>query len=140
MEIPTVEEVLKSNPVIYLATSEADHPHVRPVSLIVDKEDLFILTGSDDAKIAQITQNQRVEVVTPVKVDNNTGYVRFSAKAIIETRQEYRIRAAKAAPFFNKYWDSPDHPNYALIRLEPDKIEYLVPGKMYPDRIEALEL
>jgi uncharacterized pyridoxamine 5'-phosphate oxidase family protein len=140
MGIPTAEEVLKLNPVVYLATSEENQPRVRPVSLIVDKGDLFILTGSEDAKIAQIKQNNRVEVVTPVKADDHTGYVRFSAKAVIETRQEYRRRAAKAAPFFSNYWDSPDHPKYALIRLEPEKIEYLLPGKMYPDRIEILEL
>ncbi len=57
MSIPSVEEVMKGETTVFLATLDGDHPRVRPVTTIENNGELFVLTGSEDAKFHQIQQN-----------------------------------------------------------------------------------
>lgn len=137
--IPSVKEVLSGETTIYLATLDGEQPRVRPVTLVENKGDLFVLTGMKDAKVSQIRRHKNVEIVAPVKHEKGTGYVRFTALVTIEKNPEQRARAAKAASFFSQFWDSPDHPEYALLRVQPVKIEFLKPGDFLPTPIEKLD-
>jgi general stress protein 26 len=137
--LPAVRDVLSGENTIYLATLDGNQPRVRPVTLVEHKGDLFVLTGMKDAKVSQILKHKKVEIVVPVKHGDNTGYVRFTALATIERNSEQRARAAKVASFFSQFWDSPDNPDYALLRIQPVKIEYLKPGDLLPTPIEKLD-
>jgi general stress protein 26 len=125
---------------ILLATSEEDQPRVRPVTLVVNRGELFVLTGSKDQKVAQIRANGKVECLKLVKRGDSTGYVRFTATATIVKEKAVRIRLAKATSFFDHFWDHHDHPSYTLIRLTPVRVEYLKPGDMEPTPITKLKL
>ncbi len=135
MSIPSVEEVMKGETTVFLATLDGDHPRVRPVTTIENNGELFVLTGSEDAKFHQIQQNSKVEIVTLVPHAETSGYVRFSALAKIIKDPRIRERIAQATSFFSNYFKSPSDPKFGLIHLIPEKIEYLKPGEMYPESI-----
>jgi len=137
--IPSAREVLSGETTVYLATLDGDQPRVRPVTLVEHHGDLFVLTGTKDAKVAQIRKHKKVEIVAPVRHEKGTGYVRFTALVTVEKDLEQRAKVAKAASFFSEFWDSPEHPGYALLRIQPVKIEYLKPGDLLPTPIEKLD-
>ncbi|MFX1566528.1 MAG: pyridoxamine 5'-phosphate oxidase family protein [Promethearchaeota archaeon] len=139
MDIPTVEDLLRGENNIFLATVEQDQPRVRPVTLVENSGELFVLTGSADAKVAQIKENVKVEVVRLIRFEDGGGYVRFSAVAKIIEDPKIRTRLASSTSFFSNYFKSADDPKFALVQLIPKRIEYLKPGKMYPDLVERLE-
>lgn len=139
MTVPSVEEALKGETNIMLATVENDQPRVRPVTMVEHKGELFVLTGMADAKTKQIQINQKVEVVRLVPHENRTGYIRFSAIATIIDEPKIRERIANASTFFYNYWDSSENPQYALIHLVPQQIEYLKPGQMTPEPVAKFE-
>ena len=139
MDIPSVEDLLKGENNIFLATAEEDHPRVRPVTLVENSGDLYVLTGTADAKVAQIKRNEKVEVVRLIRFEEGGGYVRFSAVAKIIDDQKTRTRIANATSFFANYFKSSDDPKFTLLRIIPKKIEYMKPGQMYPDPVEKLD-
>ncbi|MHA2313854.1 MAG: pyridoxamine 5'-phosphate oxidase family protein [Candidatus Hermodarchaeia archaeon] len=139
MSIPTVEELLRGENSIFLATAEDDQPRVRPVTLVENAGELFVLTGSKDAKVAQIKKNEKVEVVRLIRREDGGGYVRFSARAKIVVDPKIRERLAKATSFFSTYFKSADDPKFVLMNLVPVKIEYMKPGQMYPDPVDKLD-
>jgi general stress protein 26 len=137
---PSAEEVLRGETIIFLATNEGSQPRVRPVTLIENSGDLFVLTGTKDQKVAQIKANDKVECLRLVRFGDATGYVRFSATATIVEEPAIRERLAKAASFFGQFWDDPNHPGYTLIHIQPVKVEYMKPGDIGATPIEKLEL
>jgi len=139
LSIPTVEELLRGENTIFLATAEGDQPRVRPVTLVENAGELFVLTALKDAKVAQIKKNEKVEVVRLLRFEEDGGYVRFSASAKIIDNPKIRERLAKATSFFSTYFKSVDDPNFVLLHLAPVKIEYMKPGQMYPDSVEKLD-
>ena len=136
----SAEDVLRGETAIMLATSDGDQPRVRPVTLVENRGELFVLTGTKDAKVTQIQANGKVECLALVKHKDATGYVRFSANATIENDSAVRARIAKATSFFDQFWDSPEHPGFALIRIRPVRVEFMKPGEMEPTEIDKLEL
>ncbi len=139
-EIPAPEEVLRGENPIFLATAESDQPRVRPVTLVENQGELFVLTGTKAQKVVQIRANSKVEILRLVKHGESTGYLRFTAQATIEHDSKVRTRVAKATSFFTQFWDNPDHEGYTLIRIQPRHIEYMKPGDMEPRLITKLSL
>ncbi len=139
MDIPTVEELLRGENSIFLATAEADQPRVRPVTLVENAGNLYVLTGTADAKVSQIKTNNKVEVVRLIRFEDGGGYVRFSAIAKVIDDAKIRSLVAKATSFFSNYFKSADDPKFTLVHLIPKKIEYMKPGQMYPDPVEKLD-
>lgn len=135
---PSPEKVLAKEVEVFLATIEGNQPRVRPVTMVQNQGELFILTGSEDAKIKQIKQNKKVELVTLVRHDGRTGYIRFNAIATIVKDAHVRERVSNATSFFSQYFSGPSDPKFALLHIKPVKMEYLKPGKMFPDPIKKL--
>jgi len=116
--------------IVYFATSTEEQPRVRPVTMVPMDSGFWILTGMKDAKIKQLKINPKVEVCLPIEKDEHTGYARFSGKAQIVKDKEIKRNIANKVDYFKHYWDSPDDPNFALLKLEFDRIEYLRPEEI----------
>ncbi|MFX1562301.1 MAG: pyridoxamine 5'-phosphate oxidase family protein [Promethearchaeota archaeon] len=116
--IPSAREVLSGETTVYLATLDGDQPRVRPVTLVEHQGEFFVLTGTKNAKVIQIRKHEKAEIVAPLRHEKGTGYVRFTALVTVEKDPEQRTRVAKAASFFSDFWDSPEHPEYALLRIQ----------------------
>ena len=121
---------LKENQFIYLATVEGDRPRVRPVTMGYYEDKFWILTGTKDAKTAQIRSNPNVELLLDLEDGENRGYVRFIGTATIVEDKETKNRIAPAFPFFTNYWETADDPNCTLIEAEVERLEYMRPGEM----------
>ncbi len=120
---------LKENQFIYLATVEGDRPRVRPVTMGYYEDKFWILTGTKDAKTAQIRSNPNVELLLDLEDGENRGYVRFIGTATIVEDKETKNRIAPTFPFFTNYWETADDPNCTLIEAEVERLEYMQPGE-----------
>ena len=120
---------LKENQFIYLATVEGDRPRVRPVTMGYYEDKFWILTGTKDAKTAQIRSNPNVELLLDLEDGENRGYVRFIGTATIVEDKETKNRIAPAFPFFTNYWETADDPNCTLIGTAIERLEFMQPGE-----------
>lgn len=139
MDIPSVEDLLRGENNVFFATAEGDQPRVRPVTLVENSGKLYILTGTADAKVSQVSKNEKVEIVRLIRFEEGGGYVRFSAVAKIVEDATIRSHLADATSFFSNYFKAADDPKFTLLHLIPKKIEYMKPGQMYPDPVEKLD-
>ncbi|MHA1924499.1 MAG: pyridoxamine 5'-phosphate oxidase family protein [Candidatus Thorarchaeota archaeon] len=138
--VPTPEEVLESESSVYLATSEAGSPRVRPVTVVKTGGALYVLTGTNSKKIEQIRSDKRVEVLRMVEHSGNRGYLRITGEAQIVEDATTKKMVADATTYFQTYWSEADDPNYALIRIDPTKVAYMAPGEFEESEIDNLSL
>jgi general stress protein 26 len=138
--VPKAEEVLDSESSVFLATSDAGSPRVRPVTVVKTEGSLFVLTGTSSKKMEQIRKNNRVEVLRMVEHGGNRGYLRITGAAQIIEDAATKKRVADTTTWFKNYWSGTDDPNYALIRIEPKNVAYMAPGEFGESVIDNLSL
>jgi general stress protein 26 len=117
----------KDYPHIFLATRENDQPRIRPVTLVNFDQRFWVLTGTHSAKVRQIRENPKMEFCLLFEEGENHGYIRAAGSAKIISDRETKVNVAKHCDFFSEHWESLDDPNYTLLELKPDEIEYLRP-------------
>jgi uncharacterized pyridoxamine 5'-phosphate oxidase family protein len=122
---------LKEIQVVYLATVEGDRPRLRPVTMGYYEDKFWILTGTKDAKTAQIRSNPNIELLHDLVNDKGRGYIRFIGTAtVMEQDMETKNRIATKFPFFKEFWETPEDPNCTLIATDIERLEYMRPGQM----------
>jgi general stress protein 26 len=114
---------------IFLATGETDQPRVRPMTLVNFDQRFWILTGTDSAKTSQIRENPKIEFCLPFKEGEHNGYIRAAGSARTIKDEETKIRVARHCDFFGQHWKSPHDPNFTLLELKLNEIEYLGPNE-----------
>jgi len=121
---------------VYLATSEDNQPHVRPVTLVVNRERFFISTGTNDAKVRQISSNPLAEICLPLKGDGYSGYVRARGKLEQVSNNKIRAELYNETTFISKFWESPEDETLTIYQMHWESVEFLKPGDQYPVYIE----
>ena len=117
----------KDYPHIFLATQENDQARVRIVTLVNFDQRFWILTGTHSAKVRQIREKPKIEFCLVFDEGEHHGYIRAAGFAKIISDKETKVKVAKHCDFFTKHWESPDDPNYTLLELKLNEIEYLRP-------------
>jgi len=117
----------KDYPDMFLATQENDQPRVRPVTLVNFDQRFWVLTGTRNAKVRQICENAKIEFCLLFDEGKHHGYIRAAGFAKIISDRETKVKVAKHCDFFSEHWKSPDDPNYTLLELKLNEIEYLRP-------------
>ena len=127
MQLEEITDFFKTQPLMYLATSENNQPRVRPMALIYFKDQSWCCSIGGRPKIDQISKNNKFEfaVIAPEREDMST--IRGSGKASKEEDPDIKKELADFIPWFSGYWDSYEDPNFVLIRLDLEKIEVQVP-------------
>ena len=115
--------------VIYLATIDNVFPRVRPVTLVYLKDRFWVATGTSDAKVAQLKKSNAVEFCLTIKNEQNSGYIRGAGKAIFVTDKEDRKFVFDTLPYLKEFWATPDNPEYTLMEIKLEEIEYLKIGE-----------
>ena len=119
-----------------LATVDANEgPRVRPVTLVAYDSAYWIETGATSAKVAQIRNNPKIELCLVFAEGSNSGYVRLAGRAKITTDAATKERVSSHTEFFADYWNGPDDPDFALLRIVPETVEYMRPGEMEPHKL-----
>ena len=122
---------------VFLATADLDQPKVRPVTMLYYNDRFWIGTGTGDAKIRQIEQNENVEFCLLVKGENTTGYIRGTGKAVIIEDAATRKLLADAMPYFKDFWNDPADPRFTLLEMIIQQIEFMEPGKITVERFSV---
>jgi general stress protein 26 len=113
----------------YLATSHSGQPSVRPISVLADEDLTFwMATGASSRKAQQIRANPRVEMcfATPT----GAAHVRCSGSAEIVEDKGKKEWFFASRDYMADHFSGPGDPNYALVKLVPEKIEVMPEGKM----------
>jgi len=125
-----VQRRLKGIQVVDLATCDQEGPHVRPITTVEVGGELYVLTGTADAKVAQLRHDPRYEAHLPWSRGKRTGYVRFRGRVeFVEDREVVRA-VADASGFLDCYFTGLDDPNLTVLRLGIEAAEVTPPGKM----------
>jgi general stress protein 26 len=119
---------------VYFATSINDQPHVRPLTLVPLDNELWVLTGTKDAKMEELHKNPKVQVCMAIKKDKHTGTARFSGRVEIVKDMDMKKSIAAQVDYFKEYWDTPEDPNFTLLRMDFSELEYMRPGEIIADK------
>ncbi len=119
---------LKDSQCVYLATTEADQPRVRPVTLLNLDEKFWIATSTRSAKTRQMRRNPNVEFCLPLHEECGNGYIRISGVATIIADRDTIEQIGSRIPFLAEYWEGVNDPDFCLIRITRVEVEYLKPG------------
>jgi len=85
---------------------------------------LYICTYRDSRKVRQIEKNPNVHVTIGGDIDNpEAPYVQIVAKARV--RSDKALRKKYWQNFMKKYYSGPDDPQYVILELKPELIEYM---------------
>jgi general stress protein 26 len=111
-----------------LATHDEGGPRVRPVTAVPHGGEVYVLTGTKDAKVAQLAHDPRFEFYVLVKEGDSTGYVRFQGTARPVEDASLRRELCDASGFADEYFDGPGDPNLALLHMDISAAEVMRPG------------
>jgi uncharacterized pyridoxamine 5'-phosphate oxidase family protein len=120
--------ILKPEQMVYLSTCVNNQPSVRPVTLMYNDAGFFIATGVNDAKVAQIAANPKIEICLLLKSDTNAGYVRARGSLTIITNSDMRKAIYDCHHFLSHYWKESTNPDYVLYQMDWKGVEYMKPG------------
>jgi len=129
-----ITEALKKNQTVYLATIDDNVPRVRPVTLVYLADEFWVLTDSKSGKIKQIMKNPNIELCYTMGDGKDVGYVRFSGKAKIMENKEIKEKIAKKVGYFKTYWKGSDDPNFTLLRIKAEEVDYMRVGEIEGER------
>ncbi|MFW9874771.1 MAG: pyridoxamine 5'-phosphate oxidase family protein [Candidatus Thorarchaeota archaeon] len=116
--------------IVHFATSVDNQPHVRPLTMVPLDDELWILTGTKDAKMQELNLNPNVQVSMEVEKDEHTGSVRFTGKVVVIKDLETKKGIAGRVDYFKEYWDTSEDPNFTLLKMDFYELEYMRPGEI----------
>lgn len=111
-----------------LATITPDHrPWVRYVTVAIDTDFCFwFCTDLKSRKAEQIRRNPEVHLACgEFDPPDNSTYLQIQGRAEILTDPE--IKSACWNDEWLRYFSGPDDPNYVVVKVEPDRIEFNSP-------------
>lgn len=115
--------VLRGQKLICLATLSNKKPWVRFVVSHNEGLTLYVSSYLSSRKIKEIRKNPAVHAVVAKDISSmKTAYVQIAARARIRTDKS--IRRKLWHPYMNKYYSGIDDPEYVVIEIRPQYIEY----------------
>ncbi len=127
--------VFDKSQTVYFASSENGQPRVRPMSMQCLENRFWLLTGSEDDKISQLSKNGKMEFCYTWSTEKGTGIIRAAGMGMIVSDIETRIRIAGQCDFFDQYWQDKNDSGYALVKLLIKEISYIKPGEFETHKI-----
>ncbi|MGA1792663.1 MAG: pyridoxamine 5'-phosphate oxidase family protein [Thermoplasmatota archaeon] len=138
IDVESILGMIKDMQIVKLATIDGDVPRVRPLTMVRFGSEHFILTGTNDAKMKQLSENDNVELCIDVKDEKGNGYLRIDGKMEVVKDQKIRSDVAMSTSYFSEYWSTPEDPNYALLHLKMQNLEYMKPGDNYAKKFKLI--
>ena len=129
-EVGQILNQFKETQFVALATIDGIRPRVRPMTLIYLDRRFWLVTSTSSNKVVQIKQNANVEFTYQFNENSEDCCIRILGKAKIIKDKETKTSIAKRISFFNNYWASPEDPDYTLLEILPDELQYVAPSGM----------
>jgi len=129
-EVAQVLSHFKETQFVALATMDGTRPRVRPMTLIYLDHRFWMVTSTSSNKVMQIKQNANVEFTYQFDENGEDCCIRILGKAKIIKDKETKTSTAKRIGFFNNYWSGPEDPDFTLLEILPDELQYVAPSGM----------
>src|SRR4030042_6786362 len=129
-EVGRILNEFKETQFVALATFDGMRPRVRPMTLIYLDRRFWMVTSTSSNKVAQIKQNANVEFTYQFDENGEDCCIRVLGKAKIIKDRETKTSTAKRIGFFNNHWSSPEDPDYTLLEILPDSLQFVGPSGM----------
>ena len=129
-EVGQILNQFKETQFVALATIDGIRPRVRPMTLIYLDRRFWLVTSTSSNKVVQIKQNANVEFTYQFNENSEDCCIRILGKAKIIKDKKTKTSIAKRISFFNNYWASPEDPDYTLLEILPDELQYVAPSGM----------
>jgi len=129
-EVGHILNKFKETQFVALATMDSIRPRVRPMTLINLDRRFWMVTSTSSSKVIQIKQNSNVEFTYQFNENSEDCCIRILGKAKIIKDKKTKTSIAKRIYFFNNYWSSPEDPDYTLLEILPDELQYVAPSGM----------
>lgn len=127
-----IDHLFEGFPLIYVANIENNQPHVRVMSLIFHKGNLWICSPKSRPKVTQLQRNNHIEFCLINQEGDEFHNLRGSGTVTEIISKKIRKELAHVIPFFSEYWFDHNDPGFVLFRLDIHKYEYHPPGgKVY---------
>jgi general stress protein 26 len=126
-------EVIKKYPVSSVATINEDKPWVRYMVVQPDENlNLWTTSFANSRKLEQIQKNNNVHVTLGADPqDWHKPYVNVVGKAEILTDKETKKKCWNE--MLSEFFSGPEDPNYVVIKISPEKIEYMCADARQPE-------
>ncbi|MFX1518241.1 MAG: pyridoxamine 5'-phosphate oxidase family protein [Promethearchaeota archaeon] len=127
MKFDEIWESLLNYSTVHLATVDNDQPRVRPMTLIIYEEQLWMVTHTEKNKVEELKKNTNIEFSFVFIKNKIVGCIRATGKGIIINDMSLKKELSENIAFFPNYWRTSDDPNYTLIQLKLDQVYYSPP-------------
>ena len=134
-EVGQILNQFKETQFVALATIDEIRPRVRPMTLIYLDRRFWLVTSTSSNKVVQIKQNANVEFTYQFNEKSEDCCIRILGKARIIKDRETKTSIAKRIRFFKDHWSSPEDPDYTLLEILPDEMQYVTPSGMKQFRL-----
>ncbi len=134
-ELGQILNHFKETQFVALATFDGVRPRVRPVTLIYLDRRFWMVTSTSSNKVTQIKQNPNVEFAYQFSENGEDCCIRILGKAEIVKDKNTKTSIAKRIRFFKDHWSSPEDPDYTLLEILPDEMQYVTPSGMKQFRL-----
>jgi len=115
---------------VAVATFDGMRPRVRPMTLIYLDRSFWMVTSTSSNKVTQIKQNPDVEFTYQFSENDEECCIRILGEAKIIKDKSTKTSIAKRIGFFGNHWSSPEDPDYTLLEVLPDELQYVSPSDM----------
>ena len=117
----------------FLATTEGNQPHVRPMMpYLTEAGELLLALLGRSRTIPEIKANPKVEVCY---VDRKMWYCRVTGTAVISNDLAKKQIVFENVPMLRQYFAGPEDPNYHLAIIEIKTVEAMTPHGRVPEQI-----
>ena len=127
-EVGRILNQFKETQFVALATFDGMRPRVRPMTLIYLDRRFWMVTSTSSNKVTQIKQNPDVEFTYQFNENGEDCCVRILGKARIIKDKNTKNSIAKRIGFFYDHWSGPEDPDYTLLEVLPDELQYVAPS------------
>ncbi len=126
-------EVIEQSNLGSVATITDGKPWVRYMVIHRDDDlDLYTTTFVNSRKVAQIKENNNVHIAIGGDPKNwEAPYLNIQATAQVVTDSGTRKKCW--SDMLKQFFSGPEDPNYAVIKIFPELIEYMSPGAHKPE-------
>ena len=129
-EVGRILDRFRDTQFVALATFDGTRPRVRPMTLIYLDRRFWMMTSTSSSKVTQIRQNPNVEFTYQFSDNDEDCCIRILGKAKIIKGKNMKTSIAKRIGFFSDYWAGPEDPDYTLLEILPDELQYVSPSSM----------
>lgn len=134
-EVGQILNQFKETQFVALATIDEIRPRVRPMTLIYLDRRFLMVTSTSSNKVIQINRNENIEFAYQFNENSEDCCIRILGKARIIKDRETKTSIAKRIRFFKDHWSSPEDPDYTLLEILPDEMQYVTPSGMKQFRL-----